>query len=478
MKIIIVLRILNRVISIIALALLFCVTLAWHYHESTSPLLLSSAIAAILALISYLFSGGKDPVEMGKREAYVSVSAAWVIISLIGALPYLISGYVPGFVDAYFESVSGFSTTGSSILTDIEALPKSLLFWRSLTHWIGGIGIIMLVIVISPSLKIGNYNLFSLESSLKEKIRPRLKTMGYRLLLIYVLLTFAETLLLVAGHMPLFDSVCHAFGTVATGGFSTQNASIANYSPYIQYVITIFMVLSGTNFIIHYYLFRRDFTHLRKNEEFKFYLKVIFILGLVVTTILYLETPRSFELAFRDAFFQTVSIITCTGYATSDYLLWPGGASLLIFIMLFIGGSTGSTAGGIKMARHLIAIKNIKRGLVNSIHPKGIFAVKLNGITLGEASNNSLMTFIVMYFIIFVIGSILLVITGLDGPTATSSIATAMGGVGPGFGTVGPMSNFHNLPAVSKLIITVFMLMGRLEIYSFLLIFTPFFWKK
>ncbi|PKP33493.1 MAG: potassium transporter [Bacteroidetes bacterium HGW-Bacteroidetes-16] len=473
-----VLRILQRVITISAIALIFCVALAWHYDEPTIPFLLSFVAAAMLVVISFLVSKGTKVVEMGKKEAYVSVSAAWVIISMIGALPYLISGYIPNIIDAYFESVSGYTTTGSSILTDIEALPKSLLFWRSLTHWIGGIGIIVLVIIVSPSLKIGNYNLFTAESSLKDKIRPRMKAMGYRLLTIYLLLTAIEAILLFLGDMTLFDSVCHSFGTVATGGFSTQNASIANYSPYIQYVIIIFMVLAGTNFVIHYYLFLRDVAHIRKNDEFRFYITVILVLGLAVTAVLYFQTPRSLELSFRDSFFQTVSIITCTGFATSDYLLWPKLGTLLVFGMLFIGGSTGSTSGGIKMARHLVALKNIKRLLQKSVHPKGIFTVKLNGNILSEDNNSSLMTFIITYLLVFAIGSILLIITGLDGATSTSAIATAMGGIGPGFGAVGPMSNFYLLPAISKLIITVFMLMGRLEIYSFLLIFTPMFWKK
>ncbi len=471
-------RVLNRVITITFIALLFCLGLAFAYGESMGTFLYSAILAGILSGVSYYYSRTNAPLEMGRREAYVSVAASWFVISVIGALPYLISGYVPHVVDAYFESVSGFSTTGSSIITDIEALPHSLLFWRSLTHWIGGIGIIMLVIVISPSLKMGNYNLFSLESSLKEKIRPRMKAMGYRLLLIYLLLTFSETVLLMLGGMSVFDSVCHSFATVATGGFSTQNSSIANYSPYIQYVITAFMILAGTNFVIYYHLFRRDINHIKGNEEFKLYYVLIFVLGLMITAVLFFQTPRTLEVSFRDAIFQTASIITCTGFATSDYLLWPKLASVLIFLMLFIGGSTGSTAGGIKIARHLVAVKNIRRATKLVMHPKAIISVKLNGHTLGDDSNSSLMTFIVTYFVVFVFGSMLLMLTGLDDITATSSIATAMGGIGPGFGLVGPMSNFHSLPDISKLLLTVFMLLGRLEIYSFLLIFTPMFWKK
>ncbi len=478
MNIKIVSRILSRVITMATIAMIVCIVLALHYHEPVLTFVWSGLISGSLALVIYLLSYGKKTVTIGKREAYISVTCSWFVISLIGTLPYLFSGFLPDFADAFFESVSGFSTTGSSVINNIEALPKSLLFWRSLTHWIGGIGIIMLVIVVSPSLKMGTYSLFSLESSLQEKIRPKLKAMGNRLLVIYLLLTLAETLMLVAGKMSWFDSICHSFATVATGGFSTQNASIANYSPYIQYVIAFFMLLAGTNFIIHYYLFIRRIDQIKKNQEFRFYFKVTFLLGLIVAGSLYFQTPRSLELAFRDAIFQTISMITCTGFATSDYLHWPKLAMALIFGMLFIGGSTGSTAGGIKMARHLVAYRSTKRALTQVIHPYGIFAVKLNNKVVDGDDRQSIHTFIVMYLMMFALGSVLLVFLGNDGATATSSIATAMGGIGPGFGTVGPMSNFHHLSDLSKYLLTLFMLMGRLEIYAFLMIFTPFFWKR
>ncbi|MDP3445211.1 MAG: potassium transporter TrkG, partial [Ignavibacteria bacterium] len=334
-----------------ATSLALCLILALVYKESILPFVFPILISGAAAFGSYTIIKRNSWESFNKKEAYLSVSVAWLVISVIGALPFLFSGYINSPIDALFESVSGFTTTGSSILTNIEILPKSLLFWRSLTHWIGGIGIIVLVIVIMPRANINSYSIFSLESSLREKIHPRLRSVGYRLLIIYFLLTFTETILLLLGNMNLFESLCHAFGTVSTGGFSPKNTSLTDYSPYIQYVVTIFMILGGTNFVIHYFLLKREFKKVKQNDEFVFYMKAIFISGIVITAALYIGTDRPLEQSFRDSFFQVASIVTCTGFATSDYLLWPEFAWIGIFILMFLGGSTGSTAGGIKMVR-------------------------------------------------------------------------------------------------------------------------------
>jgi len=399
-------------------------------------------------------------------------------MSGIGAMPYLISGSIPSLIDAWFESVSGFTTTGSSILSDIEALPKSILFWRSLTHWIGGIGIILLVIIIMPSAKMNNYTVFSLESSVREKIHPRIRSVGFRLLIIYLMLTVGEITLLLLGDMNLFESVCHTFGTVATGGFSPKNTSIIDYSPYIQYVISVFMILGGTNFIVHYYILHRQFNKVKQNDELKFYLSTILYSTLFITVVLILRTDRGIEKSFRDAFFQVSSIVTCTGFASDDYLLWPGSASLAIFILLFAGGSTGSTAGGIKMARHLLALKSIKNYMRSQLHPNAVYVLKMNNKTISQADGNAVISYIYWYLLVFVIGSVLLVITGVDLISSTSGVATAMGGIGPGFGTIGPVSNFAHLPALSKTILSLAMLLGRLEIYPLVLLLSMSFWKK
>ncbi|PLX13339.1 MAG: potassium transporter, partial [Marinilabiliales bacterium] len=461
-----------------ATAILFSTTIAVIYKEPLYPFLISASIIYAISFILLLF--GKSHREYPKlvsKTAFLAVTISWVVISISGALPYYFSGHFNSFTDAIFESISGFTTTGASILTDIESLPKSILFWRSLTHWIGGIGIIVLVIVIMPSLKISNYNLFVLESSLQEKIIPRIKKEGYRLLAIYVLITLVEIVLLRFGSMNLFDSICHSFGTIATGGFSTKNDSIAEYSPYIQYVIMIFMILAGTNFAVYYFSILGKFRKIKVNEELRYYFSILIIAGLVISGILFIQTPLTIEHSLRQGFFQSTSIITCTGFATTDYLAWPPLATGIIFILMFIGGSTGSTAGGIKIARHIIVFKNMKLVFRRALHPNMIAGIKINDSHVSDDNNNKILSFVMWYFIAFAAGSMILVFIGLDGASAIGSIATAMGGIGPGLGTVGPVSNFANVPIVAKYVISFYMILGRLEIYPVLILFTKFYWR-
>ena len=464
---------------ILAVALSVCAGVAIVFSEDTKPFLFSSLISLVIGLLLFLTTRKRDDeVSIQRKDAYLIVTFSWLFMSLIGSLPYLFSGAIPSFVDAFFESVSGFTTTGSSILVDIEILPKSLLFWRSLTHWIGGIGIIVLVIIVMPTLQIGGYHLFTLESSLQEKIRPKIKSVGNRLLLIYIILTGAEVILLMAGNMNLFESVCHSFGTVATGGFSPKNTSIINYSPYIQYVITIFMFLAGTNFVIHYYLFKREFRKIKENEELRFYILVVLLLIAVVTLSLYFTMQKPLEESFRESAFQVVSIITCTGFASADYLLWPSFAWTIIFFAMFLGGSTGSTAGGIKMVRHLVLLKNVSRIFRQSVSPHAVIPIRLNKNVVSNETNRSILTFIVVYFMVFLVGSTSLILIGIDGQTASSSVATCMAGIGPGIGTVGPVSNFAHLPDLGKMILSFLMLVGRLEIYTVIVLFSGNFWSK
>ncbi|MCO5263379.1 MAG: TrkH family potassium uptake protein [Lentimicrobium sp.] len=475
----VVFRIISNNLFILSAALLISGAVAILAGEQVSPFLETAALAFAVGLMLYYAARGKaDHHPLNRKEAYLTVTLTWLIMSLTGSLPYLISGAIPSVTDAIFESVSGFTTTGSSILADIEVLPKSILFWRSLTHWIGGIGIIVLVIIIMPALRIGGYHLFTMESSLQEKISPRIKTVGIYLLYIYIAMTAAEILLLLAGGMNIFESACHAFGTVATGGFSPRNSSIAGYSPYIQYVITLFMLLAGVNFIIPYYLVKKDFLKIRQNEEFRFYLVVIFIIGTFISLSLMKDMGKSAETAFREGFFQVVSIITCTGFATADYLQWPVYAWLIIFFCMFLGGSTGSTAGGIKMVRHLIVMKNIRIIFKRLSSPHAMLPIRLNKKTLNEEANNSVLTFVTLYLMVFISGSVMLVLLGLDGATSASSVATCMAGIGPGIGTVGPVSNFAHLPQAAKIILSLLMITGRLEIYTVLILFSPSYWKK
>ncbi len=470
--------IIGKSLFILAGALFASSMVAIVFSEPVKPFVISGIIAASFGFSLYLFRNQrKEDISLTKKDASFIVTFSWIFFSLIGSLPYLISNSIPGFTNAIFESVSGFTTTGASILTDIEILPKSILFWRSLTHWIGGIGIIMLVIVIMPSLHMGSYNLFTFESSVQEKIQPKIKSVGKRLLLIYLILTVTEIVLLMLGKMSLFESVCHSFGTVATGGFSPKNSSIINYSPYIQYVIAVFMLLAGVNFVIHYYLFKRDFGKVKENEELRFYLSVVFVIGMILTFSLYFTMDKTFEESFREAFFQIISIITCTGFASADYLLWPSFAWMIIFLAMFLGGSTGSTAGGIKMARHLVLLKNINRFFLQLRSPHAIFNLKLNNKVVSDENNRTILAFIVLYFIIFAFSTIFLVYLGNDGKTAGSAVATCMAGIGPGIGTVGPVSNFAHLTDGSKMMLSSLMILGRLEIYTLLILFVPKFWR-
>ena len=474
----IVLKLIGRNLLILSVALLSCSVLAGIYKESTLPFIFSSLIAFIPGVLFQFFRDEKGlNGEIKRKEAFFLVTTSWFMVSLVGSLPYLFSGSIPSFPDAFFESVSGFTTTGSSILTEIESLPKSVLFWRSLTHWIGGIGIVVLFIIIMPSLHEGGYQLFTLESSFQEKIQPRIKSVGQRLAYIYVTLTVVEVFMLLAGGMNLFESVCHAFGTIATGGFSPKNSSIAGYSPYIQYVIMVFMLLSGTNFIIHYYLIKKAFSSIKKNEEVKFYYLLIFFFGTLLAAVLYFTRDKSLEESFRESFFQVISIITCTGYATADYLIWPSFAWIIILFLMFFGGSTGSTAGGIKIARHVIVTKNLKRQFNEYLHPHAIIQIKLNGNAIGEATNKSILTYVTTYLLILFSGSMVLVGTGLDGFTSLSAAATAMAGIGPGVGTIGPAANFAHLSDFAKMFLTLLMVLGRLEIYTVLILFAKSFWR-
>ncbi len=472
-----ILRILSTILLIETISYFFCLPVVFIYKESPYPFLWSAAITILISGVFYFVSRKADTKKFSNRDGYLAVTLSWVVFSLLGALPYLISGTIPSFIDAFFESTSGFSTTGSSILKDVEILPYSILFWRSLTHWFGGIGIIVLVIIILPSLRVTGYQLFSLESSLKEKIHPKTKAIGFRILFIYLGLTLAEIVLLNIGEMNLFDSICHSFGTIATGGFSTKNISLMYYSSYSQYIVMIFMFLAGTSQVIYYYLVKLNFKKIRQNEELWFYIVVAIMAGAIATIILLVNSTRTFEESFRDGFFQIISILTCTGFASADYMLWPLTAVLLIFVLMFAGGSTGSTSGGIKMARHLIVLKNIKNAFLKLNHPKSISSIKLNGKSIAENTNISILSFVVLYLFLFVIGTIIVVVTGVDSVTASSSVATCMAGIGPGLGTVGPMSNFAHMPEASKVVLSLLMIIGRLEIITVFTIFTRTFWK-
>jgi trk system potassium uptake protein TrkH len=402
---------------------------------------------------------------------------SWLVLSCIGTLPYLISGSIPSFVDAFFESSSGFTTTGASIIPDVESISYSILFWRSFTHWIGGLGIIVFVIIIMPTLGMTASQLLPRESSLKEKIHPKTKAVGLRLLYVYLGLTIVQIILLYLGDMNLFESICNTFGTVATGGFAVKNNSIAGYSAYSQYVITLFMFLSGVSFVVYYYIVKLNFRKVKHNDELWFYLGTTLFFGTIATCVLLANTTKSLEPAFREGFFQVISILTTTGFVSTDYLYWPTAGLIIIFLLMFAGACTGSTTGSIKMVRHLIVLKNIRNALTKLVHPNVISQIKLNNKPLSEKTNISAISFIILYLLIFLIGTVIIVIIGTDPVTAASAVATSLGNAGPGLGSIGPMANYAHMPGINKLILSFLMIIGRLEIYTIFVIFTKSFWK-
>jgi trk system potassium uptake protein TrkH len=473
-----VLKIIGLILLISASSFLLCIPVAMVYSEPVRPFILAFAAAVIPGSLLFFFVRSQLHQKVTTREGYLSVTLGWLVLVLSGTLPYFFSHEIEPFGNMLFESVSGYTTTGASTLTEVESLSKSILFWRSLTHWIGGIGIILLVIIVLPSLKVGGYSLFSLESSMKEKILPRTKSVASAVLMIYFILTVVLVLLLVAGGMPLFDSICHSFGTVATGGFSTRNNSIAGYSDYIQYVIGIFMFLAAASYVVFYFILKRKFSRISTNEELWFYIFFTTSAVVLVTLILYTGSERNFEVAFRHAFFQVISTISTTGYATTDYTMWPQAALVLIFLLIFVGGSTGSTTGGIKMARHLISLKNLRNVVVRLQHPNAVMPVKLNGHVVPDNINSLMTVFIQMYVLIFIAGMIIIILSGIPAVEAAGASVAALSCVGPGLGASGNMSNYAHFNDVAKMTMVLLMIIGRLEIFTFIALFTRAYWKK
>lgn len=473
--------ILGLLLVICGLGMLLSLPFSIYYNEEWWPITLASAITISIGLPTWYFLNKTAPRELKKRDGYLIVTLGWVFMSLFGTLPYLLSGSIPNLTDAFFETMSGFTTTGASILNDIEAVPKGVLFWRSLTQWIGGMGIIVLAVAILPILGIGGMQLFIAESPgiSAEKLKPRIKDTAKRLWLIYVGLTFTEMILLMVGGMNFFDAINHSFTTMATGGFSTKNRSIAHFeSPYIHYVITLFMFLAGTSFTLTYFILKRKFKKVLGNEEFVTYAVFLLIVTVILTGFVHSSTIHQFEKNFRDTLFQVVSIVTTTGFVTEDYTSWSPLVTIAFFALLFIGGSAGSTAGGIKVVRHIVLFKNSFLEMKRQLHPNAVIPVRLNKHAIQGEVTYHVLAFMMIYFLVFSLGSIVMAWVGLDFPTSLSAVATSLGNVGPGIGDVGPVNNFSAVPAVGKWVLSFLMLLGRLELFTVLILFTPYFWKR
>ena len=458
-----------------------CLPICFYYGEQDWTAILTSSLITIGAgaLLKYL-TRNKKSKELKKKDGYLIVTAGWIFMSIFGALPYIISGSIPDFSNAFFETISGYTTTGASILTDIEAVPNGILFWRSLTQWIGGMGIIVLALAILPFLGIGGMQLFVAEAPgiTPDKLQPRIQETAKRLWFLYVGLTLAEAIALYVAGMGAFDAVNHSLTTMATGGFSTKNDSLQFAEPVIQYIVIFFMFLAGTSFTLTYFALKRNFKKVFKNEEFKVYLSFTVVITLIVTITLLVVSDEPFEASFRDALFQVVSLTTTTGFVSADYTSWAPFLSVIFFILLFVGGSAGSTAGGVKVIRHIVLFKNSFLELKRQLHPSAIMPVRISGQAVEQSIVYNVLAFIMIYILVFLVGVTLLSTMNVDFNTAFGAVATSLGNVGPGIGDVGPLDNFSEMPTGGKWLLSALMLLGRLELFTVLMLLTPHFWRK
>jgi trk system potassium uptake protein TrkH len=475
-------NILGILLMLNGIFMFFCLPFSIYYENGDyQALTYSGLITVSFGFFIWMVTRNSRNKELRKRDGYLVVTGGWLIMSFFGTLPYLLSGEIPNLTDAFFETLSGFSTTGATILTEIESVHKGILFWRSLTQWIGGMGIIVLTVAILPILGIGGMQLFIAEAPgiSPDKLQPRIKETAKRLWLIYLGLTGAQLILLWIGGMSFYDSINHALTTMATGGFSTKNESIAHFqSPFIQYVIILFMFLAGTNFTMTYFALHKNFNKVFRNEEFQTYGMVTLIIALVVGITIYSLDIQSFEMSMRAGLFQVVSIITTTGYATADYTSWTPFITVIFVVMMFLGASAGSTAGGVKIVRHLVLIKNSFLELKRQLHPSAVIPVRFNNRAVSRDITFNILAFIMIYISIFAIGSIVMASMGVDFLTAIGSAATCLGNIGPGIGTVGPVDNFAHIPNGGKWFLALLMLLGRLELFTVLMLLTPYFWRK
>jgi len=471
-----------------AVAMAVCMIANFYYGEDFKPLLYASLItAASGGVFRYLFKN--SPKDIGKREGYIIVSVVWIVFSIFGALPFIFSGATTNFTDSFFETMSGFTTTGASVLSDIEGVQKGVLLWRSMTQWLGGMGIIVLSLAILPILGIGGMQLYAAEvpGPTKDKIHPKVKHTAQRLYGIYVLFTLIETLLLMFGDMSFFDAINHSFATMATGGFSTYNTSLVEASPYIQYIVTLFMFIAGINFTLSYFALKFRFKLVWMNEEFRNYLFITIIFTLLIAAALVLHTFKNtpeilsfdtIEQTFRDSIFQVVSLTTTTGFATANYLAWPPFVIILCFMLMFFGGSAGSTGGGMKIVRIVLLAKHSYLEFKRLIHPNAIIPLRLSKNVVSSKIITNVLAFIVIYMIIFVIGVVVMSGLHYDIETSMGAVAATLGNIGPGIGDVGPMDNFAFISVPGKWFLSFLMLCGRLELFTVLILFSPAFWRK
>ncbi len=443
--------------------------------------LITMAIALVLGF-SLTLLGKTEDKSIYAKEGFVIVALTWITVSAVGALPFFISGEIPHYVDAFFETVSGFTTTGSSILTDVEAMSKGLLFWRSFTHWVGGIGVLVMVMAILPSESGRTIHIIRAEmpGPVIGKLVPKVKSTAKILYLIYIFIGAVEVVFLLAGGMSLFESLVHMFGTAGTGGFGIRSDSIGSYSPYLQWVITVFMLIFGINFNIYYFILIKRFKPILKNEELWIYIGIFLATSSVIAVDIFNNVSDMAPVSdsIRHAAFQVAAIVTTTGYATADFNLWPGLSKMLLLLLMFMGSCAGSTAGGFKISRVIMLFKSVKANLKHLLHPRSVDTVRLEGKTVDKTTIMGVNSYLTVYILCFVIILILISFNGFSIETNFSAAASCFNNIGPGFDKVGPAASFAEYSVFSKIVLSAAMLLGRLEIYPMLLLFSPHIWIK
>ena len=469
----------GRILQIEAALLTLPILTSVIYREKCFFALLISAFIALSAgfLLTKLFKKKDSMIYV--KEGMTIVALAWILMSVVGALPFVISGEIPSFFDAFFETVSGFTTTGASILTDVESMSKGLLFWRSFTHWVGGMGVLVFIMAIFPQESGRSIHIMRAEmpGPIVGKLVPKIRETAKILYLIYVFMTIIEITLLCIGKMPLFESIVHTFGTAGTGGFGVRADSIRSYSPYLQWVITIFMLLFGINFNLYYLILAKKLKTALKSSELWCYLAIVAISTAAITINIYSQYSSASE-AIRHSSFQVASIMTTTGYATTDFNLWPDFSKALLLVLMFIGGCAGSTAGGLKVSRVILLAKAAFRDLKHTLHPRSVESVKFEGKKVDSKTINGVTTYFALYSVILIAIFLLLSIDKYDFETSFSATASCFNNIGPGLGAAGPAANYAGFSDPSKVLLSFAMLLGRLEIYPLLLAFTPTLWKK
>ncbi len=472
----IILYVLGGLLRLLGLLMIIPLGVAYYYGESLTPFLVSIVITTLtgLFLLSY-----KTDEEWTRKDGFGIVAFGWLAAAIFGAIPFMFDGISP--LNSIFESMSAFTTTGSTILTDIESHPKGILFWRGMMQWLGGMGIIVLFIAILPKLGVAGRQLFRAEAPgpTEDKLKPRIRETAKILWMVYFVISFLEVIALLLAGLSLYDSLNHTFTTMSCGGFSNYALSVGAFkSPLVEYIITVFTFIAGANFALHYRAIYIDKNYLLKDDEFRFYTALILSISGLLTLLLWRDLGTGLLDSFRLAIFQVVTIMTSTGFATTDFNLWPESAKMILILVMFIGACAGSTGGGIKVVRILILLRHSRNELFKALHPRAVKSVRFNNKNVPEEIISSIVSFVVIYLLVFVSSSLILSVLGMDIMTSiTASIAT-LGNIGPGLNVVGPMGSFDPIPPLGKLVLIANMWIGRLEVYTVILLFTPEFWKR